>query len=71
MPGRIYPASDLPGLFKQEEFMMQADYRNWMPKGMAASFIGAAAGSWTAAGALHSLMPEGKGKKVQIGRAHV
>lgn len=43
--------------------MMQADYRNWMPKGMAASFIGAAAGSWTAAGALHSLMPEGKGKQ--------
>ena len=31
--------------------MMQADYKNWMPKGMAASFIGAAAGSWAAAGA--------------------
>ena len=43
---------------------MKADYKNWMPKGMVASFIGGAAGSWIAALAAGSLMPEGTGRQV-------
>ena len=31
---------------------MRPDYKNWMPKGMVASFCGGAAGSWIAALAL-------------------
>lgn len=50
---------------------MKAEYKNWMPKGMVASFMGTAAGSWTAAQAVHSLMPEGKGKQVLTAAAAV
>ena len=49
---------------RMEEEVMKADYKNWMPKGMVASFIGGAAGSWIAALAAGSLMPEGTGRQV-------
>ena len=43
---------------------MKADYKNWMPKGMVASFTGGAAASWIAALGVHFLMPEGQVKRV-------
>ena len=32
---------------------MRADYKNWMPKGMVASFTGGAAGAWAVAQGAH------------------
>ena len=49
---------------RMEKEVMKADYKNWMPKGMVASFIGGAAGSWIAALAANSMMPEGTGRQV-------
>jgi len=46
---------------------MKADYKNWMPKGMVASFICGAAGAWIAALGAQLLMPEGTGKSVVTG----
>lgn len=46
---------------------MGADYKNWMPKGMVASFTGGAAGSWIATLGVHILMPEGIAKHVMMG----
>ena len=46
---------------------MKADYKNWMPKGMVASFTGGAAGVWAAALGAHILMPEGTVKRVMTG----
>ena len=46
---------------------MRADYKNWMPKGMVASFTGGAAGAWAAALGAHILMPEGTVKRVMTG----
>ena len=46
---------------------MGADYKNWMPKGMVASFTGGAVGSWIAALGVHILMPEGTVKHVMTG----
>ena len=43
---------------------MKADYKNWMPKGMVASFAGGAAGSWIVALGACTLMPEGPAKRV-------
>ncbi len=43
---------------------MKADYKNWMPKGMAASFTGGAAGAWIAVLGVRILMPEGPAKSV-------
>ena len=43
---------------------MKADYKNWMPKGMVASFAGGAVSAWTAALGIRNLMPEGTGKKM-------
>ena len=43
---------------------MKADYKNWMPKGMVASFTGGAAGAWIAALGVRILMPEGSVKNV-------
>ena len=49
---------------------MKADYKNWMPKGMVASFAGGAAGAWIAALGASNLMPEGSVKNVMtIGAA--
>ena len=39
---------------------MKANYKNWMPKGMVASFAGGAVGAWIAALGVRTLMPEGK-----------
>ena len=38
---------------------MKADYKNWMPKGMVASFIGGTAGALAIVPAAKLLMPEG------------
>ena len=38
---------------------MKADYKNWMPKGMVASFAGGAAGAWIAVLGVRILMPDG------------
>ena len=38
---------------------MKADYKNWMPKGMVASFTGGAAGVWAAALGAHILIFQG------------
>ena len=46
---------------------MRADYKNWMPKGMVASFTGGAAGAWGVAMGAHILMPEGSVKRVVTG----
>ena len=46
---------------------MEANYKNWMPKGMVASFTGGAVGSWIAALGVHILMPEGTVKHVMTG----
>ena len=46
---------------------MGADYKNWMPKGMVASFAGGAAGAWIAALGMHILMPKGIAKRVMTG----
>ncbi len=43
---------------------MAANYKNWMPKGMVASFVGGAAGVWIAALGVHALMPEGSARHV-------
>ena len=43
---------------------MRPDYKNWMPKGMVASFCGGAAGSWIAALALKSGRPQGAVRRV-------
>ncbi|MBE5996173.1 MAG: class I SAM-dependent methyltransferase [Lachnospiraceae bacterium] len=43
---------------------MKPDYKNWMPKGMVASFLGSAAGSWIAALLSGMLMPKGTAKTV-------
>lgn len=43
---------------------MKPDYKNWMPKGMVASFFGGAAGSWIAALFVRVLMPKGTGRQV-------
>ena len=43
---------------------MKPDYKNWMPKGMVASFFGGAAGSWIAAFLVRILMPKGTGRQV-------
>ena len=50
---------------------MGADYKNWMPKGMVASFTGGAAGAWGVAIGTHILMPEGSGKRVMAGLSAV
>ena len=46
---------------------MGADYKNWMPKGMVASFAGGAVVSWLAALGVCILMPEGTVKHVMAG----
>ena len=46
---------------------MGADYKNWMPKGMVASFTGGAVVSWLAALGVSILMPEGTVKHVMTG----
>lgn len=46
------------------DLTMKADYKNWMPKGMVVSFVGGAAGLWTAAYLVRNFMPEGTGKQV-------
>ena len=43
---------------------MKPDYKNWMPKGMVASFFGGAAGSWITAFLVRVLMPKGTGRQV-------
>ena len=43
---------------------MKADYKNWMPKGMVASFIGGTAGALAIVPAVRLLMPEGPAKSV-------
>ncbi len=43
---------------------MKADYKNWMPKGMVASFFGGAAGSWILLLIVRLLMPQGTAKLV-------
>ena len=43
---------------------MKPDYKNWMPKGMVASFFGGAASSWIAAFLVRVLMPKGTGRQV-------
>ena len=43
---------------------MKADYKNWMPKGMVASFIGGTAGALAIVPAARLLMPEGPAKSV-------
>ena len=43
---------------------MKANYKNWMPKGMVASFAGGAAGSWILALLAYVLMPKGKVRRV-------
>ena len=43
---------------------MKADYKNWMPKGMVASFIGGTAGALAIVPAAKLLMPEGPAKTV-------
>ena len=43
---------------------MKADYKNWMPKGMVASFAGGAAGAWIAVLGVRILMPDGPVKNV-------
>ena len=43
---------------------MKADYKNWVPKGMVASFTGGAAGAWIAALGVRILMHEGPVKCV-------
>ena len=37
---------------------MKADYKNWMPKGMVASFIGGTAGALAIVPAARLLMPQ-------------
>ena len=49
---------------KQEDLTMKANYKNWMPKGMVASFAGGAVGAWITALGVRTLMPEGTAKKV-------
>ena len=51
-------------LNQMEDMNMKPDYKNWMPKGMVASFFGGAAASWIAALALKSRMPRGPVKSV-------
>ena len=46
---------------------MGADYKNWMPKGMVASFTGGAAAAWIAALGVRMLMPERPSKRVMTG----
>lgn len=46
---------------------MGADYKNWMPKGMVASFAGGAAGAWIVALGVRILMPEGAVKRAVTG----
>ncbi len=48
----------------QEDFVMKADYKNWMPKGMVTSFAGGAAGAWIVLLIVRFLMPAGVGKQV-------
>jgi len=43
---------------------MKADYKNWMPKGMVASFIGGTAGALAIMPTARLLMPEGLAKSV-------
>lgn len=43
---------------------MKADYKNWMPKGMVASFIGGTAGALAIVPAVRIMMPEGPAKSV-------
>ena len=43
---------------------MKADYKNWMPKGMVASFIGGTAGALAIVPAARLLMPEGPAKSL-------
>ena len=43
---------------------MKADYKNWMPKGMVASFIGGTAGALAIVPAVRIMMPEGPAKTV-------
>ena len=43
---------------------MKADYKNWMPKGMVASFIGGTAGALAIMPTARLLMPEGPAKSV-------
>ena len=43
---------------------MKADYTNWMPKGMVASFMGGTAGALAIVPAVRLLMPEGPAKSV-------
>jgi ubiquinone/menaquinone biosynthesis C-methylase UbiE len=50
-----------------KEVSMKADYKNWMPKGMVASFVGGTAGALAAATAVRLLMPEGTAKSVATG----
>lgn len=48
----------------EEESIMKADYKNWMPKGMVASFFGGAAGSWILTLLVCLLVPKGTVKRV-------
>lgn len=48
----------------KEDAVMKADYKNWMPKGMVASFLGGAAGSWIVTMIVRFFVPEGIGKLV-------
>ena len=43
---------------------MKADYKNWMPKGMVASFIGGTAGALAIVSAVRIMMPKGPAKSV-------
>ena len=43
---------------------MKADYKNWMPKGMVASFIGGTAGALAIVPTARLLMPNGLAKSV-------
>ena len=49
---------------------MKADYKNWMPKGMVASFIGGTAGALAIVPAAKLLMPEGPAKTVGARSTH-
>ena len=55
----------------KEDMNMRPDYKNWMPKGMVASFCGGAAGSWIAALAVKSLMPQGTARCVLTAASYV
>ena len=48
-------------------FTMKADYKNWMPKGMVASFTGGAVAAWIVALGSHMLMHEGTVKRAVTG----